>query len=213
MDEIRFNCPHCATHLMATPPDMPGDDLPCPRCKRVLTIPMLSEKERPAEKAKPGLRLQSTAEQQQRELPSNFVACPACGAQMSTATTICTQCSYDKKLGRKLGGMKRTAVSREMTRDIRRSGIILCLIGGLQFAAAQTMGMLFDMLWTGVLVAVGVLCLVFQRRFMFIAIGASILMVGCLNIFTSGFLPIWLILGVAQLGWGIREILKFSKYR
>ena len=38
MPDVRFNCPACGQHLEA-PPQMSGDEIPCPSCQASISIP------------------------------------------------------------------------------------------------------------------------------------------------------------------------------
>ncbi len=218
MPDIQFNCNHCNARLIATPPDGPGDSLPCPRCKRVVTIPFLSdEKKETADPNAGKLQMTGQEEEEAEGLPANFVQCPSCSSPMNTAMTICPNCTYDKTLGRKLGkGAQKTAANKNLSRELRKWGLILALIGGVQYGL-----LMWDRggsvpqvwtLWSAVMVGIGILSMIVHKRIMFMIIGFTIMMVGALNIFYSGFVGPMVILGVFQMGYGVQQCLQMRKF-
>ena len=68
--------------------------------------------------------------------------------------------------------------------------------------------------WGLVLIPLGVASLIVRKRFMFIVIGASLILVGLLNLVgtLAGGVGAWTAFGALQIYWGIKEIRKFSKY-
>ncbi len=94
----------------------------------------------------------------------------------------------------------------DMKSDLRGWGIGLIVIGVAQYFLP-----VLDPLWAFVVVPLGVLSLVIAHRGLFIAIGAALVVVGLLNIFSGGF-GVWTIYGGAQIYWGVQEFSKFGKY-
>ena len=69
--------------------------------------------------------------------------------------------------------------------------------------------------WGIVLIVLGILSFVLKHRFMFIALGASLIFIGLMNLLGSlnagpGF---WSVFGCLQVYWGIKEMCKVSRYR
>lgn len=48
MSDISFSCPNCRQHLDA-PPDMAGEEVPCPSCQKVIRVPAIPKQIRPAQ--------------------------------------------------------------------------------------------------------------------------------------------------------------------
>ena len=96
-----------------------------------------------------------------------------------------------------------------MKGDIRGWGIGLIIMGVIQIAVP-----LLDPVWGGVLIAIGIMELFIQRRILFMANGAVIIIAGIMNMIVAveegvhigGF-------AILQFIWGVKEILKFFKYR
>lgn len=95
----------------------------------------------------------------------------------------------------------------EMKRDIRSWGLALLVLGIIHIVLSGFL----DPLWGGILVVIGVLCLLIRRRAMYVVIGTALILVGVMNILFTGFGG-WTILGVFQLGFGIHQIRNFRKY-
>jgi hypothetical protein len=107
-------------------------------------------------------------------------------------------------------------VQEEMKRELRNWGVGLLLIGIVSMALAQV----FDPIWGGLLVILGVVTLIVRKRGMFIVIGIALILVGVMNILGTLIMmsaeeatPGWAIFGGFQIYWGIKEIIKFGKYR
>jgi hypothetical protein len=99
-------------------------------------------------------------------------------------------------------------VSLHMSRELRRWGVSLIVLGVLHFALAGFL----EPTWGIVLAVLGILNLVIQRRGMFIANGVALGVVGLMNIFSGG-VGGWTFFGILQLYWGFREITKYGRYR
>ena len=95
----------------------------------------------------------------------------------------------------------------EIKRDIRSWGVGLIVIGVIHLVLSEFL----DPIWGGILIAIGISCLLIKRRSMYIVIGIALILVGIMNIFLTGFGG-WTIFGVFQIGFGIYQIHKFQKY-
>lgn len=96
----------------------------------------------------------------------------------------------------------------DMKKDLRSWGFGLIAIGVISIVLK-----FLDPVWGGVLIVIGVLTLLIQRRTMFITIGICLLLAGIMNIGSgSGEFGGWTIFGILQIYWGIQEIRKFWKY-
>lgn len=99
-------------------------------------------------------------------------------------------------------------VTREdMETQLKEWGKSLIGLGVLHFVLSGVL----DPVWGIVLIGLGAANLLILERGMFALNGAALLLVGVLNITgdTSGF---FVMLGVAQLYWGAREIIRFFRY-
>ena len=96
----------------------------------------------------------------------------------------------------------------DMKIELRNWGFGLIMIG----IVSNLLPDILDPLWGLVLILLGVVTLLFRRRFMFIVIGIGLFWVGIMNIVAGGFGG-WTIFGIIQIYWGIQEISKFRKYR
>ncbi|MBI2171477.1 MAG: hypothetical protein HYU30_05585 [Chloroflexi bacterium] len=94
----------------------------------------------------------------------------------------------------------------EMRSELRGWGIGLIAIGVAQYFLP-----FLDPLWAFVVAPLGALSLFLAHRGLFIAIGATLVVVGLLNIFVGGFGG-WTVYGAAQIYWGVQEVRKFGKY-
>ena len=80
MADIAFACSSCRQSLEA-PEEMAGEDIACPSCQAVITIPGPSAP-RKETAAAPG--------------------CPSCGAALVPGAVLCTACGYHLVLRKKL---------------------------------------------------------------------------------------------------------------
>jgi hypothetical protein len=100
-----------------------------------------------------------------------------------------------------------------MKKIIRGWGCGLILWG----AVSMLLPNLFDSRWGIGLIVLGILNLLIIHRALFIVNGLILIAVGIWNSFdaTSSMPPniIWTVLGIFQIGWGVQELTKFSKYR
>jgi len=144
--------------------------------------------------------------------------CPYCHTLVSEDTRFCPECG--KRLIKpqsKQATISETkeeaedatleAVDIEMKRDIRSWGIGLLVIGVIHIVFSEFL----DPIWGGILIAIGISCLLIKRRSMYIVIGIALILVGIMNIFFTEFGG-WTIFGVFQIGFGIYQIHKFQKY-
>ena len=95
----------------------------------------------------------------------------------------------------------------QMKKELKGWGIGLIVIGAISIVLSGFL----DPVWGGLLIVIGVLTLIIQKRGMFIVIGIGLLLAGLLNILSGG-LGGWTVFGILQIYWGIQEIRKFSKY-
>lgn len=78
---MEFKCPHCHQNLEADN-GLAGQQLPCPYCSKLLTVPVLDAGSVPPEK------------------PGRKNACPGCGGELPPNTIICVQCGFNLKTGK-----------------------------------------------------------------------------------------------------------------
>jgi hypothetical protein len=95
----------------------------------------------------------------------------------------------------------------QMKKELKGWGIGLIVIGAISIVLSGFL----DPIWGGLLILIGVLTLIIQKRGMFIVIGIGLLLAGLLNILSGG-LGGWTVFGIVQIYWGVQEIRKFSKY-
>ena len=93
-----------------------------------------------------------------------------------------------------------------MRSELRGWGVGLILLGVAQFFIP-----FLDPFWAFVVIPLGAISLFIAHRGLFMAIGATLIVVGLLNIFGGSFGG-WTLFGVAQIYWGVQEIRKFGKY-
>ncbi|RMG33271.1 MAG: hypothetical protein D6732_12315 [Methanobacteriota archaeon] len=100
----------------------------------------------------------------------------------------------------------------DMEESLQKWGIALIILGIIHIVFSGFL----DAFWGGLIIILGIFNLTIKKRGMFIANGSGLMMVGVMNILEtialqgSGFM--WLVIGVFQIGWGIAEIRKFSRY-
>jgi hypothetical protein len=96
-----------------------------------------------------------------------------------------------------------------MAQDLRGWGVGLIIMGVLHFVIP-----VLSPQWGMVLIPLGVLSLAIQHRGMFIALGASLILVGLLNIAATlqTGKAFWPVFGCLQIYWGFKEIMKFARY-
>ena len=95
----------------------------------------------------------------------------------------------------------------QMRRDIRGWGLALIVLGGIHILLSGFL----DPIWGGIIIVVGVSCLIIRQRGMYILLGAMLVIVGIMNIlFTQ--LGGWTAFGVFQIGFGIHQARKFWRY-
>ncbi len=104
---------------------------------------------------------------------------------------------------------KKRQARAEMKQDIQSWGAILILIGIISIALAA----ILQPIWGIMLIVTGILSLFYQQRFMFLIIGAALLLAGVMN-FLAGLEgnPGPVFLSLLQGYWGVQELLKFKKY-
>lgn len=102
-----------------------------------------------------------------------------------------------------------TEKTMTMAQDLRGWGVGLIIMGIFHFVIPA-----LSPAWGMVLIPLGVLSLVIQHRGMFIALGASLILVGLLNIAASlqTGKAFWPVFGCLQIYWGFKEIIKFARF-
>ena len=144
--------------------------------------------------------------------------CPDCGTKVSEETQFCPECgkrlikpqseqSTTSEAQEETEAAEPEALGAEMKRDIRGWGFGLIVIGVIHIVFLESL----DPIWGGILIAIGVSCLLIIRRGMYIVIGIGIMLAGIMNILFTQFGG-WTIFGVFQIGFGIYQIHKFRKY-
>ena len=96
---------------------------------------------------------------------------------------------------------------------LRKWGIGLIILGIIHLILTQAL----NPVWGGLIIILGILNLVIQKKEMFVANGIALLLVGIMNIIGS-LLPdfgniAWIVFGILQVYWGIREIQKYNVYK
>lgn len=96
---------------------------------------------------------------------------------------------------------------------LRKWGVGLIILGVIHLFLTQVL----NPVWGGLIIILGILNLVIQKKEMFIANGIALLLVGIMNIMGS-LLPdfgniSWIVFGIVQVYWGIREIQKYNVYK
>jgi hypothetical protein len=131
----------------------------------------------------------------------------------------CEQYQYDPKRAPTIRAIPINK-KKEHTKDLpdidvalKKWGIGLIILGIIHLVLTKFL----NPVWGVLIIILGILNLVIQKKEMFIANGIALLLVGILNIVGSlipgsGNIP-WIIFGLLQLYWGIREIQKYNKYK
>lgn len=96
---------------------------------------------------------------------------------------------------------------------LRKWGIGLIILGIIHLILTQAL----NPVWGVMIIILGIVNLVIQKKEMFIANGIALLLVGIMNIVGS-LLPgfehtVWVVFGILQVYWGIREIQKYNRYK
>jgi len=94
-------------------------------------------------------------------------------------------------------------------KELRYWGVGLIISGIIHLILYEYL----DPIWGVIIIVVGVLALLYQKREMFVVLGAGMLLAGVGNI-ASGMLSesFWSSYGLLQLYWGYKEIKKFKLY-
>ena len=105
--------------------------------------------------------------------------------------------------------LSRSATKRpaEVGKQLRSWGIGLIIMGALSFAMPQFL----NRVWGIALATLGIVTLLVRKRIMFLAIGASLLVAGILNVQASG-LGGWALFAVLQVFWGIQVMRNYWRY-
>lgn len=97
----------------------------------------------------------------------------------------------------------------DLDKYLKTNGIVLIVLGFLHFLLPQYLMFAFGAL----LIFIGAFSLIFRIRLLLIVFGVLLIFLGLWNLFmtvqeTSSF---WIILGLFQIYWGIKEIKQFFK--
>ena len=138
--------------------------------------------------------------------------CPNCGKEVSEDNKFCPKCGKQlietqSEAQEETEAAQLETLRAEMKRDIRSWGFGLLVIGVIHIVFLEFL----DPIWGGILIAIGISCLFIKRRGMYIVIGIALILAGIMNILFTGFGG-WTIFGVFQIGLGIHQIRRFSKY-
>lgn len=95
-------------------------------------------------------------------------------------------------------------------------GVGLIVLGGIHLFVELLSGT-----WGIVLIAIGILNFIFPKKFLFIVNGIALLLAGVLNIYVLIDLDVQMrgaglyfgIFALLQIYWGIKESLKFGKFK
>jgi hypothetical protein len=105
-----------------------------------------------------------------------------------------------------------------LNKEIKNAGIILIVLGIIHLIFSGYL----SSIWGILLIFMGIISLIYRSKDMILVFGVSLILVGILNIFISiqGTIydstqnyVFWIILGIAQIVWGIGEMKKFPKIR
>ena len=183
--DINWKCDGCGQPLI-TDSKYTGAKIECPKCKKSLVA------------------------------PASQTLCPSCSAELKEGSVFCAHCGFNLRTGRTVPAAVSAPASQkewtaaDMKKDLRGWGFGLIVLGVVSFVLAGFL----DPVWGGLLIVIGVLALLIQRRGMFIVIGIGLLLAGIMNIIpvAGEFQVFWAIFGFLQLYWGVQEIRKFRKY-
>ena len=100
----------------------------------------------------------------------------------------------------------------DIDKYVRNSGIALIILGLLHFLIPQYLMFSFG----AILIFLGVFALIFRVKAMLIIFGILLIFIGLWNLVITGLAGatgFWLILGILQIYWGIKEIRMFYKIK
>ena len=95
----------------------------------------------------------------------------------------------------------------DVVKQLRSWGIGLIIMGALSLAISQYL----NQAWGIALLALGIVTLLVRKRVMFLAIGASLMVAGILNLLVSG-LGGWALFAALQIIWGIQVMRSYWRY-